>query len=106
MLLEKNCGSFLSFFEYLFAKQMEENYHSCMLYFCFYFYNVISMLFFNVQQSEIYDRIDQAALLRQEQLLKAQSLQAASLDGGARYFILFLKECTFSYVCVVLFCQS
>ncbi|XP_068462614.1 protein SHORT ROOT IN SALT MEDIUM 1 isoform X1 [Phaseolus vulgaris] len=36
------------------------------------------------QQSEIYDRIDQAALLRQEQLLKAQSLQAASLDGGAR----------------------
>lgn len=52
------------------------------------------MLFFNVQQSEIYDRIDQAALLRQEQLLKAQSLQAASLDGGARYFILFLKECT------------
>ncbi|XP_047171820.1 protein SHORT ROOT IN SALT MEDIUM 1 isoform X1 [Vigna umbellata] len=36
------------------------------------------------QQSEIYDRIDQAALLRQEQLLKAQSLQAASLDGGTR----------------------
>ncbi|KAK7407389.1 hypothetical protein VNO78_09269 [Psophocarpus tetragonolobus] len=36
------------------------------------------------QQSDIYDRIDQAALLRQEQLLKAQSLQAASLDGGAR----------------------
>ncbi|KAL5100195.1 hypothetical protein RYX36_004522 [Vicia faba] len=36
------------------------------------------------QQSEIYDRIDQATLLRQEQLLKSQSLQAASLDGGAR----------------------
>ncbi|XP_061366325.1 protein SHORT ROOT IN SALT MEDIUM 1 isoform X2 [Gastrolobium bilobum] len=36
------------------------------------------------QQAEIYDRIDQAALLRQEQLLKSQSLQAASLDGGAR----------------------
>ncbi|MED6148926.1 hypothetical protein PIB30_057587 [Stylosanthes scabra] len=36
------------------------------------------------QQAEIYDRIDQAALLRQEQLLKAQPLQAASLDGGAR----------------------
>ncbi|MCH96256.1 cell division cycle and apoptosis regulator protein 1, partial [Trifolium medium] len=34
------------------------------------------------QQSEIYDRIDQASLLRQEQLLKSQSLQAASLDGG------------------------
>ncbi|KAK7274864.1 hypothetical protein RIF29_15964 [Crotalaria pallida] len=36
------------------------------------------------QQAEIYDRIDQAALLRQEQLLKSQSLQGASLDGGAR----------------------
>ncbi|XP_019460840.1 PREDICTED: cell division cycle and apoptosis regulator protein 1 isoform X2 [Lupinus angustifolius] len=36
------------------------------------------------QQAEIYDRIDQAALLRQEQLLKAQSLQGASHDGGAR----------------------
>ncbi|KAJ1423672.1 EF-hand domain [Sesbania bispinosa] len=36
------------------------------------------------QQAEIYDRIDQAALLRQEQLLKAQSLQATSLDGGTR----------------------
>ncbi|KAK7348760.1 hypothetical protein VNO80_23419 [Phaseolus coccineus] len=40
--------------------------------------------FSHQRQSEIYDRIDQAALLRQEQLLKAQSLQAASLDGGAR----------------------
>ena len=37
------------------------------------------------QQNEMYDRIDQA-LLRQEQLLKAQSLQSASLDGSARYF--------------------
>ncbi|GAU37649.1 hypothetical protein TSUD_220750 [Trifolium subterraneum] len=36
------------------------------------------------QQSEIYDRIDQATLLRQEQLLKSGSLQAASLDGGTR----------------------
>ncbi|KAF4394795.1 hypothetical protein F8388_015701 [Cannabis sativa] len=35
-------------------------------------------------QSEIYDRIDQAVLLRQEQLLKSQSLQSASLDGNAR----------------------
>ncbi|XP_062111555.1 protein SHORT ROOT IN SALT MEDIUM 1 [Humulus lupulus] len=35
-------------------------------------------------QSEIYDRIDQAVLLRQEQLLKSQSLQSASLDGSAR----------------------
>ena len=33
----------------------------------------------------MYDRIDQASLLRQEQLLKAQSLQSASLDGGSRY---------------------
>ncbi|KAG2377005.1 uncharacterized protein HKW66_Vig0175780 [Vigna angularis] len=40
--------------------------------------------FSHQRQSEIYDRIDQAALLRQEQLLKAQSLQAASLDGGTR----------------------
>ncbi|KAI3933269.1 hypothetical protein MKW92_020213 [Papaver armeniacum] len=38
-----------------------------------------------LQQPEIYDRIDQAALLRQQQLLKSQSLQSASpLDGGAR----------------------
>ncbi|KAF7828032.1 cell division cycle and apoptosis regulator protein 1 [Senna tora] len=36
------------------------------------------------QQPEIYDRIDQAALLRPEQLLKAQSLQSASLDGSTR----------------------
>ncbi|KAE9605540.1 putative Cell cycle and apoptosis regulator protein [Lupinus albus] len=36
------------------------------------------------QQAEIYDLIDQATLLRQEQLLKGQSLQGASLDGGAR----------------------
>jgi hypothetical protein len=30
--------------------------------------------------------MDQASILRQEQLLKPQSLQSASLDGGARYF--------------------
>ncbi|KAI9112926.1 hypothetical protein K1719_016040 [Acacia pycnantha] len=36
------------------------------------------------QQPEIYDRIDQTSLLRQEQLLKAQSLQFASLDGSSR----------------------
>ncbi|KAK3000797.1 hypothetical protein RJ639_021728 [Escallonia herrerae] len=35
-------------------------------------------------QVDIYDRIDQASVLRQEQLLKAQSLQSASLDGGSR----------------------
>ncbi|XP_026436070.1 protein SHORT ROOT IN SALT MEDIUM 1-like isoform X2 [Papaver somniferum] len=36
-------------------------------------------------QPEIYDRIDQASLLRQQQLLKSQSIQSASpLDGGAR----------------------
>ena len=38
-----------------------------------------------IQQTDMYDRIDQA-LLRQEQLLKSQSLQPASLDGSARYF--------------------
>ncbi|XP_043697580.1 protein SHORT ROOT IN SALT MEDIUM 1-like [Telopea speciosissima] len=36
-------------------------------------------------QLEIYDPIDQASLLRQQQMLKAQSLQSAPLDGGARH---------------------
>jgi len=59
---------------------------------------VINLHFFlNVQQPEIYDRIDQAALLRQEQLLKAQSLQSASLDGGTRYF---------SNDCAIYFCLN
>lgn len=46
---------------------------------------IILHFFLNVQQPEMYDRIDQAALLRQEQLLKTQSLQSASLDGSTRY---------------------
>lgn len=44
-------------------------------------------------QPEIYDRVDQASLLRQEQMLKAQSLQSTSLDGGARYFSLMSVYC-------------
>lgn len=39
-----------------------------------------------MQQPDIYDRLDQAVLLRQEQLLKAQS---ASHDSSSRY-LLFL----------------
>ncbi|CAM8922227.1 unnamed protein product [Rhodiola kirilowii] len=35
-------------------------------------------------QVEPHDRIDQASLLRREQLLKVQSLQSASVDNGAR----------------------
>lgn len=35
----------------------------------------------------MYERIDQASVLRQEQLLKSQALQSASLDGTARYFL-------------------
>ncbi|XWS23169.1 hypothetical protein CRYUN_Cryun29cG0098000 [Craigia yunnanensis] len=40
-----------------------------------------SAIFGHQHQPEIYDRLDQAALLRQEQLLKVQS---ASLDGSSR----------------------
>jgi hypothetical protein len=43
-----------------------------------------SIGFDNQHKSDIYDRMDQALLLRQEQMLKAQSLQSASLDGGSR----------------------
>ncbi|XP_042983456.1 protein SHORT ROOT IN SALT MEDIUM 1 isoform X1 [Carya illinoinensis] len=42
-----------------------------------------SIGFSNQNQNDMYDRIDKA-LLRQEQLLKSQSLQSASLDGSAR----------------------
>lgn len=62
-----------------------------MLCFCLYFFflhnddnNDLGFCYL-IQQTDMYDRIDQA-LLRQEQLLKAQSLQSASLDGSARYF--------------------
>jgi hypothetical protein len=52
------------------------------------FFIVIIFTRYIIQQSDIYDLIDQATLLRQEQLLKSQSLQAAaSLDGATRYFI-------------------
>ncbi|KAK6913159.1 DBC1/CARP1 catalytically inactive NUDIX hydrolase domain [Dillenia turbinata] len=35
-------------------------------------------------QPEMYDRIDQASLLRQEQMLKAQSIQSSSIDASGR----------------------
>lgn len=63
--------------------------------FCLLVIFVFKLHFFlNVQQPEIYDRIDQAALLRQEQLLKAQSLQSASLDGTTRYLA---NDCAFHF---------
>ena len=40
------------------------------------------------QQADSYDRVDQMSLLRQEQLLKSQSLQSDALDGSSRYSIL------------------
>ncbi|KAI8538398.1 hypothetical protein RHMOL_Rhmol09G0099900 [Rhododendron molle] len=43
-----------------------------------------SISFDNQHKADIYDRMDQALLLRQEQMLKAQSLQSASLDGASR----------------------
>lgn len=46
---------------------------------------LIFNIYYLVQQPEIYDRLDQAVLLRQEQLLKAQP---ASLDSTSRYFYL------------------
>lgn len=62
-------------------------YEICYVFVCdFFFHNDNNLGFcYLIQQTEMYDRIDQA-LLRQEQLLKAQSLQSASLDGSARYF--------------------
>lgn len=44
---------------------------------------MIFNFYYIAQQPEIYDRLDQAVLLRQEQLLKAQS---APHEGGSRYF--------------------
>ncbi|GFS39133.1 ATP/GTP-binding protein family [Actinidia rufa] len=43
-----------------------------------------SISFDNQHKPDLYERMDQALLLRQEQMLKAQSLQSASLDGGSR----------------------
>lgn len=36
-------------------------------------------------QSKMYDHVEQATMLRQEQALKARALQSASVEGGARY---------------------
>lgn len=33
----------------------------------------------------MYDHVEQATMLRQEQVLKARALQSASVEGGARY---------------------
>ncbi|GFZ10856.1 ATP/GTP-binding protein family [Actinidia rufa] len=37
-----------------------------------------------LQQADMYERMDEALLLQQEQMLKAQSLQSVSLDVGSR----------------------
>ncbi|CAH9102768.1 unnamed protein product [Cuscuta epithymum] len=39
---------------------------------------------FNKHQAEIYDRMDQASIIRKEQLLKAQGLQSGPLEGVPR----------------------
>lgn len=44
------------------------------------------ILIIMIWQTDMYDRIDQASLLRGEQLLKIQSLHTSSADGGVRYF--------------------
>ena len=36
-------------------------------------------------QSKMYDHVEQATMLRQEQVLKARGLQSASVEGGPRY---------------------
>lgn len=33
----------------------------------------------------MYNHVEQATMLRQEQVLKARGIQSASVDGGARY---------------------
>ena len=69
---------FLKFFFFFFQK-MSFGYSvsACFLD------GILSIVF---QQADSYDRVDQMSLLRQEQLLKAQSLQSAdALDGSSRY---------------------
>lgn len=47
-------------------------------------------------QTDLYDRIDQASLLRGEQLLKMQSLHTSSVDAGVnRYFSMIVTEARF-----------
>lgn len=51
-----------------------------------------------IWQTDLYDRIDQASLLRGEQLLKIQSLHTSSVDGGVRYFFDDLFYCSCSMI--------
>lgn len=37
-----------------------------------------------LMQADMYERLDQASVLRHEQMLKVQSLQSNPLDGGSR----------------------
>lgn len=41
----------------------------------------------------MYDHVEQATMLRQEQVLKARGIQSASVDGGARY----VEHCCISF---------
>lgn len=80
----------------------------CILHACFLLCGQFLILFayYVLQQSEIYDRIDQAVLLRQEQLLKTQALQSASLDGSARYrFLIIVLFIYFSIFCLTVTCS-
>lgn len=43
-----------------------------------------SISFGQKHQAERYEHMDQASMIRQEQILKSQALQSASLDGGSR----------------------
>lgn len=46
-------------------------------------YLVIHVSFFLlIEQSEMYDRLDQASILRQDQMLKPQSLQSAPHESS------------------------
>ncbi|OIT05507.1 hypothetical protein A4A49_49077 [Nicotiana attenuata] len=43
-----------------------------------------SISFAHKHQAERYEHMDQASIIRQEQILKSQALQSASIDGGSR----------------------
>lgn len=44
----------------------------------------------------MYDHVEQATMLRQEQVLKARGIQSASVEGGARYVKRSLMFFTYS----------
>lgn len=62
-----------------------------------YLMNLVTQycFFFFFWQTDLYDRIDQASLLRGEQLLKMQSLHTTSADGGVRYFFPMIYSSVF-----------